>query len=740
MKGFIPEDGTFTEYDLPIGWLDTLTAEKAKGGTAKIHFDLEGKLVETINVPLAKKGFKFTPREGYTYTFVVHFEEQVGTGKVGNSCFGQFPVEMKVVPEYLVWDGEATSNWNNDDNWKRVAEKDRLNKPDSDPYPEDGNVTVNAFVPMLFSKVIIPQGAKVELYKAGFDGMADDENVIWVDKDKPSHIGKHTDNIQYDMMAYEHPEGSSEDAGSLTTERYRVNMVDEIHFESGAEMLHPEYLMYNKAYLDYRLEQGRWFSLSVPLKGVVAGDFYTGKSGEEEGEYFHPVIYDKGKNDRFAPSVYQRGWKAKSTMLKPLGDEDRDVAVAGDWSALYNDVDERYVPGTGFSLKVQDAPDGNGVVFRLPKFDEGYIYYNKDGTSDNIDITVERGEEAGRLATDVLFVRDVDYDKAEDGKPITVMLPEEANGERLCLVGNPFLTRLDMSKFFEKNGDVLEQKLWLEDENGQEVAVGSENGWITSLENMTVPPLRSFFVQKKANALGSELRFTADMQAAFEVQQTKTAENVLRILAVTDDGRQSRAMVAFRAAASGGYEQKEDAELFLNNSLEEVPVVYTVGSTRALSVNVTSADMRIPLAVHSASDETVTLRFSGDACNGTELYDAHSHTYTSLYDGFELKVASNEHGRYYLWQGGYEVHDMEEENSRSVSVYSVRSGEIVVVSSDVSLASVQVYTVDGRLVAEEDGLPEATTFRCLSVPGKCNYVVVVKDNLGHKTTVKLRVK
>jgi len=83
---------------------------------------------------------------------------------------------------------------------------------------------------------------------------------------------------------------------------------------------------------------------------------------------------------------------------------------------------------------------------------------------------------------------------------------------------------------------------------------------------------------------------------------------------------------------------------------------------------------------------------------------------------------------------------MEEENSRSVSVYSVRSGEIVVVSSDVSLASVQVYTVDGRLVAEEDGLPEATTFRCLSVPGKCNYVVVVKDNLGHKTTVKLRVK
>lgn len=740
MKGFIPEDGTFTEYDLPIGWLDTLTAEKAKGGTAKIHFDLEGKLVETINVPLAKKGFKFTPREGYTYTFVVHFEEQVGTGKVGNSCFGQFPVEMKVVPEYLVWDGEATSNWNNDDNWKRVAEKDRLNKPDSDPYPEDGNVTVNAFVPMLFSKVIIPQGAKVELYKAGFDGMADDENVIWVDKDKPSHIGKHTDNIQYDMMAYEHPEGSSEDAGSLTTERYRVNMVDEIHFESGAEMLHPEYLMYNKAYLDYRLEQGRWFSLSVPLKGVVAGDFYTGKSGEEEGEYFHPVIYDKGKNDRFAPSVYQRGWKAKSTMLKPLGDEDRDVAVAGDWSALYNDVDERYVPGTGFSLKVQDAPDGNGVVFRLPKSDEGYIYYNKDGTSDNIDITVERGEEAGRLATDVLFVRDVDYDKAEDGKPITVMLPEEANGERLCLVGNPFLTRLDMSKFFEKNGDVLEQKLWLEDENGQEVAVGSENGWITSLENMTVPPLRSFFVQKKANALGSELRFTADMQAAFEVQQTKTAENVLRILAVTDDGRQSRAMVAFRAAASGGYEQKEDAELFLNNSLEEVPVVYTVGSTRALSVNVTSADMRIPLAVHSASDEMVTLRFSGDACNGTELYDAHSHTYTSLYDGFELKVASNEHGRYYLWQGGYEVHDMEEENSRSVSVYSVRSGEIVVVSSDVSLASVQVYTVDGRLVAEEDGLPEATTFRCLSVPGKCNYVVVVKDNLGHKTTVKLRVK
>ena len=76
---------------------------------------------------------------------------------------------MKVVPENLVWSGaDATSNWNNDANWKR-ADKSELKKADGDIYPtNEANTTENGFVPMLFTNVIMPEGSKAELYMAGY--------------------------------------------------------------------------------------------------------------------------------------------------------------------------------------------------------------------------------------------------------------------------------------------------------------------------------------------------------------------------------------------------------------------------------------------------------------------------------------------------------------------------------------------------------------------------------------------
>ena len=86
-------------------------------------------------------------------------------------------------------------------------------------------------------------------------------------------------------MAYDH----KADGSQLETEPFRVSMTDEIHFEPEAEMLHAEYLYYNKAYTDVELEGGQWYTLASPLQEVVAGDFYTKRSGREDAGYeLHP--------------------------------------------------------------------------------------------------------------------------------------------------------------------------------------------------------------------------------------------------------------------------------------------------------------------------------------------------------------------------------------------------------------------------------------------------------------------
>ena len=321
MQSYI--DQSTSEYDLPIGKLTALDAEEGQESTMTIKFDLK---TET-------DGFRFQPREGYEYTFEVHFQEDVPSGtdeETIAACYGKLSVTMKVVPEYLIWNGTPTDentligNWNNDGSWKRATDTDIKANGTIEDYQNDNR----AFVPMLFSKVIMPENSRAYLYAAGFS------NKEWLEGQKPDDVGLPTTNIEYDLMAYDN------DNNQLTTERYRVALCDEIHFEPGSEMLYAEYLLYNKAWVDYELEDGRWYTLASPLQGVVAGDFYAPTSGRQATEYFQPIDFDDGGYNRFHPSVYQRAWKNSTTEVNLYTDASnhKNVAISGNLSSLYNDV------------------------------------------------------------------------------------------------------------------------------------------------------------------------------------------------------------------------------------------------------------------------------------------------------------------------------------------------------------------------------------------------------------------
>jgi len=778
-----PTDGEYDRHQYSIGKVVSFYAKPCDETTTslpdnymEIYFDLDNPMSglgdhATTDI----QGQVFTPREGYEYRFGVHFEEHEDhTGQseddyvaTPGSCYNYMEITMKVVPEYLVWQGKVDAdgkidNWNEDSVWKRIS-SDKINKSEddqSDYFTNGNNQNENGYVPMLFTKVIIPKNSQVALHSAGFTGSSDKyRNMVWK-TDRPEYIKQPTKvnipedasvgmteghPIHYDMMVY----SEKGDNTDMVTKPFRVNLCDEIHFEPGAEMMHAEYLLYDTAWVDYQLGKGRWYTLASPLKDVVAGDFYTDKSGTEGSEYFQPIEFNYGteltNNDRFSPSVYQRGWKGSNATM--VGTPGGERAISGNWSALYNDVAEAYTPGTGFSLKVQDVTDS--ATFRLPKADGSYVYYSQNGVvGEESSGTINR-DNAHRLKSDELYERNIDINAQGQKKdPIKITLQETAHGD-YYLVGNPFMAHLDMDAFFKEqtfndiiinNGEVLEWKYWYLDDDGTQVAVSYDEDkgeWVSDKENdnFLIPPLRSFFVVKKTEAENNVIKFTQDMQVLGGTGDGLRSANALTITATTSDGRTSRAAVAYDMAASADYEASEDAELFLDSNLGDVPMVYTVAGTMATSINRTSELYNIPLGVYGSKQEMVTLSFGGlNQFSSATLYDAQEQTETPLREGKTISVPAGTSGRYFLRAGTPTGNEMIARNA--FLVYSVGGGKVMVTSSNTPLKDIRVYTMGGAQVRsiQASGMQQEIYLN------RGIYLITVSDQDGLQETRKVLVR
>ena len=649
-----------------------------------------------LTLKLDNNNGKVEFKEGYMYGLRLQYEEIDQNGTATNDCKGDLVFSLKVVPAYQFWLGSATDNWNNDENWVRAYAAD-MNKPSgadyTAPYEHKG------YVPMDFTKVVIPtKHNQVELYD-----YTTNSHTVDITTSKPPTIGESTGNIEFDLMVTEEGTGF----GCIP---YYSNTVSEIHFEPNAEMLHTELLDYEKAWVDYELAKGRWYTLASPLQGVVAGDFYTDKNGREAQAYFSDINYDPNDNNRFSPSVYQRGWKG-SAMLQTLSAGEKNVAISGNWSSVYNDVTVPYSEGTGFSLKVQDITDGTSALFRLPKADPSYTYYNSDGSTASPAVT----EQITRTGVHKLYT-----DKVE------VALEEAQDGTHY-LVGNPYMAHINATKFFEQNVGLL-QKYWLVDNNGQKVAEGSE---ISTTGDATIAPLQSFFVaiDETAATKPDKVTFTKEMQTlGSDENDNLRSTDVLYLTATTPDGKQSRAALAYNLAADKDYEASEDAELFLDSNLSDVPMVYTVAGTMAASINQTSELYNIPVGVYSqgAKSENVSLTFSGlSGFSYATLYDAETGTDTPLHEGSSFNVPANTNGRYFIRAGVPTANEAVQENA--IRIYSV-GGQLVIASTD-PLQQVYIYDFAGRLVDSETRLH--TTRYTTDLPAG-NYMVKARSVSGEK--------
>lgn len=705
---YFPAD--FSEFSLPIGTLKSLYAEEYDDQSSfedymEIYFDTQ---------TTQANGFRFQPKEGYTYTFAVHFEEH--GNNTTNACFGRFTVGMKVVPENLVWNGTgATSNWNNDANWKRADATD-LKNTDGTYTDNAENTTDKGFVPMLFSNVVMPEGSKAELYIAGFG----DGGNGWVNTSRPDYMELPTENIQYDLMAYD-------SNNTLTTQRYRVNICRDIHFEPGAQMLHAEQLLYNKAWTDVEVTPGQWTAVSTPLQGVVAGDWYAPTAtGRQETEYFKDIKFTDGGYNRLNPAVYQRSWSTGATIVEKQT-PNTTVSFDTEWSSAYNDASVPYVAGGGFSIK--GVTSNSSLLFRFPKADTSYDVSTGTLNRDN----------AGKLLVSNMVDRSDPYTYVHSDK-VTVTLTPSADGKYL-MVGNPFMASLDVQAFVAANSDVLAQKYWCNSDVTSTAVTYDADTKTWSEGKYLAVPYSVFYVEAADPATATDgvtVTFMADMQEMGASNLPIPAPASLKITAEDAEGSSSAA-VRYAASASNGFGM-EDAQMIsgLTGNADNAPKVYTVAGNTAVSVNQLKDAQRIPLGVTAADGSVVTLTFSGVAAvKDAAIYDAELQSETPLYEGYQLTVNGPSYGRYFLIGHGSGTTGITETGADgNVSVSSIVPRQVVV-TSDTALRSVSVWSAGGALLKK---VTPNGNFTCTLNGVDSGMVVVRTETESGSQVTKIRVR
>mgnify|MGYP000066616100 CR=1 FL=1 len=698
---FFADAEHFDSESLPIGNLISFSAQQYTSGQTEdnemtLQFDIDTE--KTVD----DKTFKFDPKEGYTYNVAVHFEEKDASGAATTACEGLLVLPIKIVPEYVKWNGTATNNWNNDDNWKRVSAteiKKTLGENDAKEFYTDGDVNKRkeGFVPMLFTKVLIPAGKQVRLYRSqSSDG-------TWKPVDKPEDMEDATQYIGYDLMAYGNEGDDATAFDNIKTQRYRVNLCDRIHFEQGAEMLHSEYLMYNKASVDVSVPANGWTLVSVPLQGVYAGDWYTQESGEQATPYFEDITFNNTDYNRLKPAVFQRSWTGDADVITSSNIEGAPVSFTSAWSSTYNDVSVPYSEGIGFSVNgvLKEASD---LLFRFPKGDVSYTYQGGGDVSSSL-----TRSNPGRLATSKLIDRKPDNTNVTENDDFTVTI-KPSNGDYF-IIGNPFVSAMDVTEFLTENSDKLEQKYWIYD-GSDPMTAGVENEgtnqWLTT--GYVLPPYKAFYVKRAGTGTNDiTVKFNSDM----EVLTTKEtadegAETVANftIKAANDKGS-SMAVVRYGADAVNAYADTEDVVLItdLAGNGSDVPEVYTVADNRAVTINQLKDLQQIPLGVFAAGNDATTLTFTGTAAlSEPSLYDAELNTDTPLTEGYTLTVSGPSHGRYFIRAKGAAmstgITDAETAGGSGVSIYSVVPRQLTVSSSS-PLRVVDVYSVGGSLLVRE---------------------------------------
>ncbi|MDR1810830.1 MAG: T9SS type A sorting domain-containing protein [Prevotella sp.] len=517
------------------------------------------------------------------------------------------------------------------------------------------------------------------------------------------------------MTAY--PDLSAANTTTLAFGPLGNTVANKVYFNFGAEVVRPDRLTYDSAFVKMKLEAHRWYMLAPPLKQMYAGDFYRDS----------PIpISDAFKS-------YTRLWNA----ALPNG-----LFFESAWTKLFSEPNLSFTKGQGLAVWLSSNDDVTRTYeLSFPKWDAAHHIYYENTTTVNTyypAFTTPRNE-AFRFVFDGDGADGADFDLSAEAKTAT----------SLVMVANPFMAHLDFDLFYAANSSKIQNRYRVMDATGsfKYYQIGAGTNDLTK----NIAPMQAFIVEAKTpfTTLTASGLMTVSVPGASHTLKSAAAADgdgkqpVYLTVSARQGARNARTYLKLSGDYSAAYQAEEDvAGLYEMDGVgKEALEIYSVSSD-GLKLNLNclpsayvSEGGLIPLGIRTASPEKIIINVSNlpallEDGNKVYLHDAKTRTdydlsNVSMYS-FEVAETDGNNfadNRFYLKivKGGESVQSQAGDNSLSVVC---RHGQLAIQSVD-AIEDIAVYDPQGRLICGAQ--PNSATYRTALAVGKL-YVVKVKVN------------
>jgi hypothetical protein len=544
----------------------------------------------------------------------------------------------------------------------------------------------------------------------------------------------------------------------------------DITFKPGGSVGKIHKLSYRNAFVELDPAEDHWMMLSAPLKYMYSADY-------------HPDPNWEGISDGNDQKIYMREFDVNYVTNDKVNPDGRAGTSIGAFSKAFANLHVLLEAGKGFVLGVETGAYFPGHNFEFPRLnDDGtdveYKYHMKETgewienenarvTSDKYPFRPERGTSVRRTNADWLVNHTYHYGEdsryrfiyEDPGDTTAVFSIAVANEGTTNIVGNPFMSLLDLHAFYENNQASIQPyfRIWNGTTYSAYVITGTEAwNYIPEADSVAtgkryISPMQAFFVQMKEGQ--NTIRFNPDsisVAADTLIKSTKSSmhpyENVLSIQ-VSMDQAENTALLIASPKANDRYDPAEDIyKLF--SPQEEVPEIYTVSENQAMEMNAISTAetiKSIPLGIKTT--KTGSFRISIDRASGftsypyLELIDTQENKRYDLNAEtnfvFEKTTKEDIDGRFYLLLRKDLSSNIEEVKEEDLLNVVVEENRITVTSPLSKIKSLALYDMSGRFIYKKDKL---NSFRySIDVSGNSGIYILKTETEATIKTTKIKL-
>lgn len=513
-----------------------------------------------------------------------------------------------------------------------------------------------------------------------------------------------------------------------------------IYFAPNTELQNTQLLDYEKVWVDLDLKAGRYYMLSMPLKSVVTGDFFVPylMNGIQNNDLFESLDETTSPENRFNPRIYQRVWKNSAPVVSKNDNGTGTVGTVGYdatfWTPPFNALNYKYTLGTGFSLKADAGTVTNTMLrFRFPKEHQVYYYYNEKGQKTDVCENIGR-DFVGRFITE--------NENGETIFPLTFTVTAEGEDNKAFLIGNPFMSHINIKSFLDANPEITSLKVY--DGNtinsailyDGELLVNSNDG---QSEWTSIAPMQSFFATV-GNA-GNQLSVTFDenmLEINPKGQELRTVTRTADSgdsgcpvegfrLTVSDGDIQAGALVGISNQVSDTYVDGEDASLLVDDEVKPKLAVYTLSGDMAADIQQQTNQKPVEIGFYMDYPKPVTLKVDKTIAGEWQLLDRQTGLAYDLGETTDLNL-----GTVGTNVGRWIITPKNDIQGLSSAVFVEQAGHKWIVSTDgtTEIIKVSCSDVNGAMIGHVESAGK-TTETVASIPGINVLEIVTSDGKKH---------